>query len=303
MNEKIDVIIDTDIGGDIDDAFALCLAMKSPELHILGVTTVYQDTVRRARIAARLLRLGGLPKVPVAAGESHPLKNREVYGQEIDFTEKPISYTDAYEAEPYCSDITAVDFIIRTLEEAKKPIVIVTMGALTNIARVLMKRPDLKERIAFISMMGGAFSFRNVSEFNFSCDPEAAELVIGSGVAIRCVGLDVTFQCVLGKEDVRLLCEHPHPCIRMLMDMKKAWGHDVCLHDPLALAVTFQKNLVTLEKIQCKIELEGRYTRGTSVNLSDFTWNIPAGDSKFEAAFSVDSKAVVQLCMERLMSF
>lgn len=303
MDKRINVIIDTDIGGDIDDAFALCLAMRSPEVRILGVTTVFQDTVKRARIAARLLRLGGLPKVPVAAGARCPLKNDRLYGQKIDFSESPVAYVEDYDGEEYLSDISAKDFIIKTLENTREPIAIVTLGALTNIAQVLMERPDLKERIYFISMMGGAFFCRNVSEFNFSCDPEAAELVIHSGIDIRCVGLDVTFQCMLDRENVRLLCEHQHPCIKMLMDMKKAWGHDVYLHDPLALAVTFQKDLVTLRKIACEIELEGRYTRGVSMNLSDFTWDIPADDSKFEAAFSVNSKQVVQLCMERLLSF
>lgn len=87
------------------------------------------------------------------------------------------------------------------------------------------------------------------------------------------------------------------------MDMRKAWGHDVVLHDPLALAVIFKKELVTFERVKCKIELEGQYTRGYSVNLSDFTWNKPAEDSNFEVGFSVDSKQVVELCLERLLSF
>lgn len=303
MENRTKIVIDTDIGGDIDDAFAICLAMRSPEIEILGVTTVYQDTIKRAKIAARLLRLGGYSSVPVVAGEKYPMKNREIYGQKVDFDEEPIAYTSDYDTEEYKKDITAKDFIIRTLENTKEPIVLVAIGALTNIAKVLLERPDLKEKIKFISMMAGAYVFRNVGEYNVSCDPEAADIVINSGVEIRCVGLDVTFQCILMQEEVQLLEKHQHPCIKMLMDMRKAWGHDVVLHDPLALAVVFKKELVTFEKVKCKIELEGNYTRGYSVNLSDFTWNKPAEDSNFEVGVSVNSRQVVNLCLERLLSF
>lgn len=303
MKKRTNIIIDTDIGGDIDDAFAICLAMRSPEIKILGITTVYQDTVKRAKIAARLLRLGGCSSIPVVAGEKYPLKNREVYGKRVDFDEEPIAYTSDYDTEEYQKDITAKDFIIQTLENSKESIALVTIGALTNIAKVLMERPDLKEKIKFISMMAGAYAFRNVGEFNISCDPEATDIVINSGVEIRSVGLDVTFQCVLQQEEIQLLEKCQHPCIKMLMDMRKAWGHNVVLHDPLALAVVFRKDLVTFERIKCKIELEGQYTRGFSVNLSDFTWSMPAEDSNFEVGFAVDSKQVVKLCLERLLSF
>ncbi len=303
MVKRTQIIIDTDIGGDIDDAFAICMAMRSPEVELLGVTTVYQDTEKRAKIAARLLRLGGCSHIPVVAGEKYPLKNRKVYGKSVDFDEAPITYTSDYDTEAYLQDIVAKDFIIQTLENADEPIVLVTLGALTNIAKVLMERPDLKEKIRFISMMAGAYLFRNVGEFNVSCDPEAADIVINSGVEIRSVGLDVTFQNVLQQEEIQILENSTHPCIRMLMNMRKAWGHGVVLHDPLALAVVFRKDLVTFEKILCKIELEGTYTRGVSVNLSDFTWGIPAQNSKFEVGVAVDSQRVVTLCLERLLSF
>ncbi len=300
---RIKIIIDTDIGGDIDDAFAICMAMHSPEVELLGVTTVYQDTEKRAKIAARLLRLGGCSDIPVVAGEKYPLKNRKVYGKTVDFDEAPITYVSDYDSEVYRQDVVAKDFIIQTLENAEEPIVLVTMGALTNIAKVFMERPDLKEKILFISMMGGAYYFRNVGEFNISCDPEAADIVINSGVEIRCVGLDVTFQQVLQQNEIQMLENHSHPCIKMLMNMRKTWGHGVVLHDPLALAVVFRKDLVVFEKILCKIELEGTYTRGVSVNLSDFTWGIPAENSRFEVGITVDSQQAVTLCLERLLSF
>lgn len=304
MKDKpIDVIIDTDIGDDIDDAFALCLAMKSPELRLLGVTTVFKDTASRARIAARLLRLGGFGEVPVVAGCAIPLCNYEIYGKPIDFTEKPISYIGDYDTEVYRTDIDAVAFLIQTLEAAESPIKLITLGALTNIADLLRRRPDLTAKIASISMMGGAFISHNLCEYNFTCDPEAASIVIRSGVPIDCVGLDVTFQCKLSKQQVEALNNHAHPCIRMLMDMRMRWAHDVYLHDPLAVVAAFDKNIASFEKIQCKVELNGSYTRGQSVNLSNFTWALPGDDSTLEVAYAVQKDKVVELCMDRLTSY
>lgn len=298
-----DVIIDTDIGNDIDDAVAICLAMKSPEINILGVTTVFNDTVRRARMAARLLRLGGMGHVPVYAGRAKPQRNTRIYGKDIPFGSPPPLYTEEYDQETYNAEMSACDFIIQTLENAPKPIVIITLGALSNIADVVTRRPDLLPKIKRISMMGGAFIFRNVSEYNFSCDPEAAETVIQSGVPITCVGLDVTFRCILSGDQVARLRRHKHPCMQMLMEMQRLWSHDIVLHDPLAVAVAFDRSLITTEKIVCHVELDGTYTRGSSVNLSDFTWALPGNGSNLDIAVDVDSQRVVSLCMERLLSY
>ncbi len=302
-NFPVDVIIDTDIGDDIDDSFAISLAMQSPELHILGVTTVHNDTQRRAKMAARLLRLGGMGHVPVFAGRSRPICNTRVYDEPIDFSAKPRMYIDKYDDETYRTDMDAPAFIIKTLEEAKTPITIITLGALTNVAEVVTTRPDLLHKIARISMMGGAFFSLQFSEYNFSCDPEAADAVIQSGVPITCVGLDVTFQCVFGSEQLRVLQANAHPCIQMLMEMQTIWSHDVILHDPLAVAAVFDPSLITTRKICCRVECQGEFTRGMSVNLSAFNWNRPADDSSLEVAFEVDRERVVALCMERLMQF
>lgn len=172
MKERIPVIIDTDLGDDIDDAFALCLAMQSPELEILGVTTVHRCAAYRAKMAKSLLNAGGFCEVPVYAGESKPLVRESVHGRPLDYGEKPHSYAEEYDATEYDGD-DAVSFIVGTLEKSDRKITLVTLGALTNIALVLQKRPDLFKKIEKLCIMGGAFSM-NLGEYNFSCDPDAA---------------------------------------------------------------------------------------------------------------------------------
>lgn len=301
--QPIDVIIDTDIGDDIDDAAALCAAMQSPELNILGVTTVFKNTVMRAQIARRLLRLGGHGNIPVYAGASRPLKNMEVYGRKADFEEPPITYTEEYADEEIDTEINAKQFIISKLEQCSSPIRFITLGALTNIAEVFSERPDLKEKVESIFIMGGAYSTFHVGEYNFSCDPEAADLVLDSGVKILCAGLDVTFQCRLSDENMKVLYKAKHPCLKMLVSLQRAWGHNIVLHDPLVVLLAADRSFVQTEKMKCKIELNGAYSRGMSVNLSNWTWNLPADASSVEVAMKVDAERVVSTFMERVLKF
>lgn len=302
-NQPINVIIDTDIGDDIDDAAALCAAMQSPELHILGVTTVFKDTRKRARIAKRLLRLGGHGEIPVYAGASRPLKNQEVYGKQVDFEEPPITYSEEYEGEEIDTGKTAREFIIEELEKCTSPIRFITLGALTNLAEVLLERPDLKTKIESVFVMGGAYSTFHVGEYNFSCDPEAADLVLESGVKLLCAGLDVTFQCCLSDANMKVLYEAEHPCLKMLVSLQKAWGHNIVLHDPLVVLLATDASFVQTQKIKCRVELNGTYARGMAVNLSNWTWDLPAEDSTVEVAVAVDGKRVVSTFMERILRF
>ena len=110
------IIIDTDIGGDIDDAFALCLAMQSPELELMAVTTVYQATDKKAMLARRLLDAGGFGQVPVYAGERMPMTPGTLYGKEVDYCQVPLQYRPEYETIEGWKD-GAVNFIIETLEQ------------------------------------------------------------------------------------------------------------------------------------------------------------------------------------------
>ena len=297
---KYDVIIDTDIGDDVDDAFALCLAMQSSELNILGVTTVYSDTSKRAKIAKRLLSLGGFENVPVYAGERCALKTKKLYGRPVDYNRTPKSFLEKYGDTEYDGD-NAVEFIIKTLEEREK-VVIITLGALTNIAKVFMLRPDLKSKIEFMSVMGGAF-FMNFGEYNFCCDPDAAALVLESGVEIYCSNIDVTLQCVLSAEKQKYLEVTSHPCLKMLKEMRDSWGNDVLLHDPLAVINVFNKDFVSFKHIKARVETSGEYAKGYVIHMNDWNWNPPVDEYNMFVCSSVDSEGFSNECVRRLMGF
>lgn len=301
-NKKIPVIIDTDIGDDIDDAFALCLAIKSPELEILGVTTVYRDTVRRAKIAKRLFRLAGRSDVPIVAGCGTSINNPIKFGVKQDFSAKPDTYIDEIDDEVIDTNQNAINFINETIRTNREPVTIITIGALTNIAILLRQYPDIKDQIRQIVMMGGAY-FMNFSEHNISCDPEAAQIVLDSGIEILGVGLDVTFKCKLEEEHLKQLDEHGHPCVKFLMAMRRNWKHEVFLHDPLAIALAFDPSYVTKKKLKYTVELTGTYTKGMTINLSNYNWSQSSDESNFFVCDTVENDRFVKMYMERILSF
>jgi purine nucleosidase/pyrimidine-specific ribonucleoside hydrolase len=303
MIKKIPILIDTDIGDDIDDAFALCLAMQSPELELLGVTTVFKNTRLRAMIAQKILRLGGRGDIPVAVGTSIPLANMEMFGRELDYEELPETFSDEF-AETLIEERHAVDFIIDVLEQSKDPVTIVTIGALTNIADVLRRRPDLKNKIKQMNIMGGAYE-RNWTEYNYACDPEAADMVLHSGILIKALGIDVTLKCALKREHLMMLQNNTHPCIQMLMKMCGKWMErgEVCLHDPLSLWTVFDESVVKFEREAFCVEHQARYSRGMCVKLSDHNWKIPPESENLYVAKTVDNERFVSECMKRLALF
>ena len=299
MKNRIPVIIDTDLGDDIDDAFALCLAVQSPEIELLGVTTVHRCPKFRAKMAKALLNAAGYPSIPVHAGLAEPIKTRVVHGKALDFSAKPISWTEEYKNVEYDGD-DGVDFLIRTIEASKEPVTVVTIGALTNVATLFKLRPDLKEKVR-LSIMGGAF-LRNWGEYNFSCDPDAADFVLQSGVETRCVGVDVTFQCRLNGELLDKVIKNPHPCLQMLSRMRCMWDWGVLLHDPLALMSVFDPSFVTWQKMICRVETCGNCANGYVVNLSDTNFAQDASESKFSVGVAVEAEAFAREYVRRVAS-
>lgn len=301
--KRIPVIIDTDIGDDVDDAAALCLAMRCPEIALLGVTTVFRNTRARASIAKRLLRLGGMGDVPVAAGMGVPLNPARMFGRDVDYGGLPCTYRDEY-YEEIEEAVTARELLARLLEESAEPVTLVTLGALTNVADLLRGRPDLKDRIKELRVMGGAY-FINWIEYNFACDPEAAEAVLESGLTIKAVGIDVTLGCALSRGQMEILSNHPHPCIRMLMEMCRRWTPEGCmiLHDPLALWSAFGEDMLEYERQVYRIETGTGCARGVCVRLSDHNWKVPAEAAALYVAKKVKEEEFVRACVDRLASY
>src|SRR4051812_12844961 len=202
----VPIILDTDPGHD--DAIALLLALASPELEVLGVTTVSgnQTLDKTTTNALKILEFVDRTDIPVHAGCPRPLVREQwaagyVHGESgLDGPDLPPPTTEP-------ADGHAIDFIARTVEE-QGGVVLVPVGPLTNIGLLLARYPGIEERIARIVLMGGAIAEGNVTpaaEFNIWADPEAAHRIFTSGIDVTMIGLDVTHKALLYPQTVEEL--------------------------------------------------------------------------------------------------
>ena len=268
--DRIKIIIDTDIADDADDALAICLALKSEELEVMGITTVFRNTAARAQIAVRLLQLMGRTDIPVYAGIGHPLAGME----ELE----------------YRKDMDGVEYLRRSLAASQGDITLVTIGPLTNVGVLLCKHPEVKGKIKEIVMMGGAY-YMHYNEWNILCDPEAAHIVYSSGVPIRAIGLDVTTRCQVNDQLVTLFRNSKKPEVELLADLLTCYyenrGRHTFLHDPMAVFAVYDKDIITYQGEDIHVELHGQHTRGTTFN----TWKIGVGNSRQNVQCAKDIKA------------
>ena len=186
------ILLDTDIGTDVDDCLALALILASPEVTLTAVTTVYGDARLRGRMVLKLLALRGVSDVPVVAGAERPLLGRPpVYwagheGQGLLTPEDESAGAMHGGASHQPSEEHAVDLIVRTVMAHPGEITLIAIGPLTNVALALLKEPRLATNLAGLTVMGGVVGGAGALhlpwvEHNFRCDPEAAQIVLASG--------------------------------------------------------------------------------------------------------------------------
>ena len=202
------IILDVDPGHD--DAVALMLACGHPDLDLLAVTTVAGNVTieKTTRNALRVLALVGRHDVPVGVGASGPLKRPLHTAEDIHGESGLDGPEELPDADFGPDERDAVELISETLRASREPVTLVPVGPLTNIALLLREHPDLKDRIARISLMGGSIGLGNTTpaaEFNIYVDPEAASEVFESGLPITMSGLDVTHLADVGPEERELL--------------------------------------------------------------------------------------------------
>jgi purine nucleosidase len=276
----IPIIIDTDVGTDVDDALALGLAARSLEMELLGVSTVAGDTNLRARIARKVLNVAGKPGIPIAAGLGPTLKGDNP-GLMMGHEGQGILDSDD-DGLPYES-VSAVELLPKWIREAPSKPTIVTIGPQTNLAMVLQKDPSLVDSIERVIVMGGSIYPERVGvgvdipyqmqlrlEHNLGADIDAAEIVFASGVPITMVPAEITYSIWLTDEDRSSLRQAAAPLARLLAEAVDIWvpvfqnlfgniglpaefGRSY-LHDPLALTVAFDQRFVSVEDMHVRVE-------------------------------------------------
>ncbi len=259
ISKKYNALIDTDIGDDIDDVLALALALCSPEIELLGVTTVFGDTQKRAHLAAHVLEVYRHKEIPVAAGQQVPLL----------LSHRPSGVPQAAILDPCTSNdvlsrFTAPELIIETAMANHGNITLFCLGPLTNIATALLIQPRLFLAIKNIVMIGGTTGFP-ISERNMRSDAQAAKIVLSSGIPITLLGWNITMQCQLRESDIEKIHYQITPQTRLLSQLLAIWQRHrprwhprlPFLHDPLAIVAFCAPELFHFEVMTMRV-----FTRG-----------------------------------------
>lgn len=269
------VILDCDPGHD--DAIAMMTACASPEMEILGITTVAgNQTVEKTTLNARKIAAFLDLEVPVAAGAEKPLFRDLIIAPEVHGVsglEGPVFPEPEGEPES-CS---ASELIARLVRKSVQPVTLIPTGALTNIALFLTAYPELKANIARISLMGGGIEGGNwtpAAEFNILVDPEAADIVFRSGLPITMAGLDVTHKAILTREDTerfRNLGNSAGKLTAELLDYFVTFHEENFpqfggspLHDACAVTVLVRPDLFTKERLYVAVDTDGELTLGAT---------------------------------------
>lgn len=289
MEAKKKILIDTDIGGDVDDALALALALNSSELEIVGITNVYLANEWRANVTRNMLKVYGREDIPVCTGAEKPLIG---WWDENRIPNSSADFASIEGNEKLC----ACDFILKMAKE-HEDLIVVAIGPLTNVALAIAKEPAIVNRIRIV-MMGGEIDKAH-PEWNIVCDPEAARIVFESGVQIQMVGLDVTNRCRFTREDVDRIKQTGNPRTDLLGEMMelfiKNFGYLPILHDPLAMSALLWDDLLVFEEKKILVETAGQYTRGLTIDC-DWGEGMPV-----QAATDVNAELFKERLIGRLI--
>lgn len=302
------VILDTDIGTDVDDCIALAFLLGSPEVQLDAITTVYADVALRARMARKLLALrgGDAAAIPVYEGIAEPLLGiQPIYwpghegvglleeGDDERFADGPAQH--------------AVDFLIAHVLAHPGEIHLLAVGPLTNVAAAITREPRFAGALKHLTIMGGWFavtptSSQGPAEHNIRCDPEAAHIVLSSGAPMSLVPLDVTLRALIdrtGVEALRTTGTPYHDAVaQQIADYPGfvARGGSTFLHDPLAAATLVRPEILRWTNLAVRVELHGTITSAMTVGFP------PSADRPATArvALDLDRSASEAFIVERI---
>ncbi|WP_223694083.1 nucleoside hydrolase [Leifsonia poae] len=293
----IPVIIDTDPGlgepgSDIDDGLAIALALRSPELDVLALTVVNGnvDAITGTDVARRLVTRLGRPNLPVLLGATEPLVRdmapvRALFDAVLGSPETA-SGTAASAPELLGPSDTehAADYLVRAAADRPGELVVIAIGPMTNLALAIQRDPAFAANVRELVLMAGsattyAQNITVVGDFNAYVDPEALDIVMRSGAAIRMVGLDQTSKVMLTRDDATTLRETSDPFSRWAADCADAWidflgrafpnrpeHRTACfLHDPLVIAAVTHPDLLEWQSADVQVETVSELARGLVV--------------------------------------
>jgi inosine-uridine nucleoside N-ribohydrolase len=303
------ILLDCDPGHD--DAIAILLALASPEVELLGITTVAGNTTlpNATANALRVLELAGREEIPVAAGAGRPLV-RELEVAAYVHGESGLDGPVLPPPRIRPVDTDAVDFLADRILASPQPVTLVPTGPLTNVALLLARRREAAALLERIVLMGGAIAEGNTTpaaEFNVWADPEAAHRVFTSGLPVTMVGLDVTHRALLLPEHAERLRESGRAGVLVaeLFDFFHRFHAETYgfpgspIHDAVAVAEVIRPGLVETKRRHVAIELGSELCRGrTVVDL----WRRTGEEPNADVGVGIDASSFLRLLLERIAS-
>ena len=304
------LVIDCDPG--VDDAIAILLALASPEVELLALTTVAGNLPLETttRNALRVLALAGREDVPVAAGAARPLVVRRDRDAAVVHGKDGLGGAPAQESSAAVVPMHAVDLLAEILERSDEPVLVAPVGPLTNIALLAALRPELLPRLGRVAVMGGADGTGNVTpaaEFNIWFDPESAARAFDAGLDLTMVGLNVTRAAMIGDSEVdeirgtgRIGAVAAAMLDHYLDWQVKLYGYrGVAVHDALAVATLIRPELVTTIDALVTVDTTAGPARGMTL-VDRHRWD--GQEPNARVAATVDRDAFVTFLCERLAS-
>lgn len=262
------LLLDTDIGSDIDDAVCLAYLLANPECELLGITTVTGEAVQRARLASVLCKLAK-KNVPIYPGAEEP-----VSGYQKQKTAPQAVALKNWKHQAEFPQGKATSFLRNTIHQYPGEIILLTIGPLTNIAGLFNADITIPSLLKGLVLMCGSFLQPNQVEWNAGCDPAAAAIVYHSQVKIhRSIGLDVTTQVTMDAQQVKE--KFKSKLLLPVLDFAKVWFEQtekITFHDPLAATTIFDPRICQFDKGTVKVETLNEIDIGRTYWKPDTTY-------------------------------
>lgn len=308
------ILLDTDPGigtpgADVDDGLAIALALLHPGCELLGLTIVAGNVAHEEALpnALRLLEIAGRAEIPVCAGATRPLvRDPRPMRERLDNRRRQ-AVERFWDLPPFDRPKTgpapsrAAEFIADTVRSRPGEVTVVAIGPCTNVAAALLLDPTVATSVAEIVVMGGAIRVPGLVtpavEFNIGYDPEAADVVLGSGAPVTLVPLDVTTRTFMTPRNLERIAEGETALHRFLAATSRPWQRFAMevrglpgfwLHDPLALAYALEPALLTLTPMHVAVELRGELTAGQLMGYAESARFLVAAPGPVNARVALD---------------
>lgn len=282
-SQQTPILLDTDIGSDIDDALCLAYLLRQPRCRLLGITTVTGEPTRRAMLADMLCRVAGRTDIPIHSGSYKP-----IFGKQIQPSAPQAEVLAEYPHKKAFEPCTAVEFLRRSVRERPGEITLLAIGPLTNVGLLFATDPEIPSLLKRLVLMCGVFSNQIAGspgrEWNAMGDPHATAITYGVGPQDHLsIGLDVTMRCVMDSARCRERFKGDLP--GAVAKMAEVWfrrAEHVTFHDPLAAAVIFEPEICRYQAGQVEVETASVDGAGTT------RWKTDAQDKPHRIAVDVD---------------